>query len=176
MIIAIVALVILTAADLLLIRIIRKTPAVIPFLRILFFSLLLLGIGLIFWQGERISTSLQKRQWPTIIAEITKSNVVGTRAFHPVITYQFNINNNIYRNNTNLSTPGFGGKRSRHDTAETIIKEFPQGKKVKIYYNPQNPQESYMRIGPYWSDFVQFSFGLFLYSMSFFFILVRKSR
>ena len=117
---------------------------------------------------------MQKRQWPATIAEVTDSKVLGNRAFYPQITYQFKINNNIYRKNTDLSTPGFGGKRSRYDTAEIIVSEYPQGKKVKVYYNPQDPHDSYLRIGPYWSDFVQFSFGLVLYGIGLFFIISRK--
>lgn len=146
-----------------------KYPAVI---------ILLPGIWLSSYALGNIQTGWQMKTWPATTATVIKSEVAGSRAFHPEITYRYTISGQIFESTTDLHISGFGGKRSRRDTAAKIIADFPPGTSVTIHYNSENPGESFLRSGPFWSDYMQLSLGLTLTSIGLiilFSLLFRRS-
>jgi hypothetical protein len=66
----------------------------------------------------------------------------------------------VYLLKTDLQTPGFGRKRSRKQTAEIIISQYPVGSKIPIFYNPDKPAKAYIRTGPYWDNYTLLMLGL----------------
>ena len=128
---------------------------------------LIAALSLIFWQENVLLESQNRLKWPTITAVIIESKVIGDRALRPDIIYEYEVNGQTYQGDTNLNTPGFGGRRSRRDTAERIISEYEKGQKVLIYYNPNDPAESYIRPGVQWSDYMKSAVGhiLFIFAL-----------
>lgn len=124
---------------------------------------LILGTLLIFHSSNEISQELLRHSWPTIKATVIDTHIVGEKAYRPQISCQYEVGGKAFTLITDLNTPGFGRKYSRHQTAEIIIHDYPLGSNVVIRYNPQNPAEAYIRTGPYWSDYTQFSLGLFIF-------------
>lgn len=124
---------------------------------------LVLGIILLLKQDQVISAAFEKRSWPTIQGKIIQTQVLGERAFRPEISYQYQVNDIKYVGSTDLHISGFGNKRSRRDNSEKIIQEYSVGSNVLVYYDSKNPQISYLRTGPFWSDFMKLGFGAILF-------------
>ncbi len=113
---------------------------------------------------DLVGSALEKKDWPLAEGIIVKSQVVGEkRAFHPQITYRFYLDNVPHENTTDLHMSGFGNKRARRDNANRVAREYPVNRQINVIYNPENPSESYLRTGPYWSDYMKLFVGcLFL--------------
>ena len=131
-------------------------------LNFLFIFLLIPSVWLIIDQETQIREGFQRRSWPIVKAVIVDTKVVGERAYNPELTYRFQIDSMTYINKSNLHTPGFGRKRSRKQTSKIIISDYQIGNHLNVYYNPDNPLESYIRTGPYWTDYMQLSTGILI--------------
>ncbi len=147
----------------------RKIPVlkISPWLTGFFLIPAILGAGLIFYHGQEISNAFARHKWPTATATVMGTKVVGERASNPEIYCQYQVEGKEYVLVTNLETPGFGRKRSRRETAEIINSEYPVGSVVRVFYNPNDPQKSFIRTGPYWSDYMKLALGILLLSFSF---------
>ena len=124
---------------------------------------LILGMSLIISSSNEISKELLRHSWPTIKAKVIDTHIVGEKASRPQISCQYEVGGKTFTLVTDLNTPAFGRKYSRHQTAEIILHDYPVGSNVVIRYNSENPGEAYIRTGPYWSDYMQFSLGLFIF-------------
>jgi len=64
-------------------------------------------------------------------------------------------------------------------TAEIITNQYKPGQSVRLYYNPAQPQEAYIRPGPFWSDYMKMASGVLLFAFGlialFGFVLSRRS-
>jgi hypothetical protein len=130
-------------------------------------------------QDRVISAAFEKRSWPTTQGEIVQTQVLGKRAFHPEISYQYQLEGIKYFGTTDLHISGFGSKRSRLDNSERIVQEFSVGSKVLVYYDSKNPQISYLRTGPFWSDFLKLGAGAILFFFGSFILIggaVRRKQ
>ena len=78
-----------------------------------------------------------------------------------------------YSASTDLHISGFGNKRSRLSNSQKIIDEYTVGSQVKVYYDAQNPKISYLRIGPFWSDYVKLATGLLLFALGSYYLLTN---
>ena len=138
------------------------------FFTVLTFVCLFAAIGLILWGENKLTISRTRLKWPTTTAVVVESKVIGDRAFRPDIIYEYTVAGQTYQGDTNLNTPGFGNKRSRRDTAERIIRDFEENQPITVYYNPDDPAESYIRPGPQWSDYMKFGIGHLLFMSALF--------
>lgn len=134
-------------------------------------ALIILGIFFLVKQIDILTQAYEKRSWPTTIGEIVKTEVAGERALHPQISYKYRIEDKTYTASTDLHISGFGNKRSRMDNSKKIINEFPVGTQVRVYYDSHNPKISYLRIGPFWSDYIKLATGLLLFASGSFILL-----
>ena len=127
----------------------------------------LIGLMFVLWQDGEINNEIEKRNWKTIEGEIIESKIVGNRALRTEVKYQYKINDAIYYGNSDYNIPGFGSKNYRRKTARIIKTQNPVGSVVKVYYDPVNPENSTLRYGPYWSNYMIIGFGsvLFLIGM-----------
>jgi hypothetical protein len=137
----------------------------------------ILGLILTWYAAGLLGQSLDRKNWPTATAKILSSEVIGEkRAFRPQIMYQFHVDSILYQNQTDLHISGFGNKRSRRDNARRIAGEYAGLKQLLIYYNPVNPNESYVRTGPFWSDYMKLMLGATLCIASFYLLLLNSIR
>lgn len=127
---------------------------------ILMIFLSLLGFIFIIQQSEQISEGISRQAWPSVEAEIVESNIIGERAYSPEISCRYVIDDQEYLLRTDLKTPAFGRKKSRQQTSRIIIAEYPVGSKVNVFYNPANPEDSFIRTGPYWNNFLVLATGI----------------
>jgi len=65
------------------------------------------------------------------------------------------------------------------DYIKEVLKKYPAGKKVEVYYNPQNPEISMLEPGLNWSVFLMCGFGLVTLSITYPFVrsmFLRRRR
>jgi Protein of unknown function (DUF3592) len=136
-------------------------------------GILIIGIFLIVYSSNEISKEFLRHTWPAVKAKVASAKIVGEKAYRPQLSCKYDVGGKGYILITDLNTPGFGRKQSRYQTAEIILKDYPIGSEVLIKYNPENPAEAYIRTGPYWSDYMQLSLGLFLFSPGLYVLLAK---
>lgn len=147
----------------------NKVPSIKTNVRIVMIIISILGIVLIFIESEHIEDFYRKITWETTDAIIVDSKIVGERAIHPQVEYSYQIDTVVYRGETDLDVPMFGGKRKKYDVAREIIKGFEAGNTIKIYYNPKNPEKSYYHIAPKWNVYGKLGLGITLLILGIFF-------
>jgi hypothetical protein len=104
-------------------------------------GLLLLGF---YWYERR--KALASRSWPTATAEITSSQIIGTRRrkggamYRPSISYRYDVGGRTLTG-TRIQ---WGGQvsSSSESWARGIVERFPQGALVQVHYDPANPDNA----------------------------------
>ena len=134
-----------------------------PVFYLLFCGLGILGYGFISLNSAEIEEAFAKRSWPKAAGEIIAAELSEPPAFRPLITYSYQVGDSVYQAVTDLGTPPFGGKNKRKSTAERIVDLYPVGKNVGVFYSPENPAESTIRVSAKFNKFVILSIGSLLY-------------
>jgi Protein of unknown function (DUF3592) len=119
----------------------------------------MIGSILVNWQDNEINNELLKRNWATIEGVIIESEIVGERALRAEIKYKYNLKDTVYYGNSDYNIPGFGSKNYRRKNARIVKNENPAGRIITVYFNPENPEISTLRCGPYWSNYMIIGFG-----------------
>ena len=113
---------------------------------------------------------MSKRDWNVVKGEIVESKIIGERALRTEIKYQYIVDDVIYYGRSDFNIPGFGSKNYRRKNARIVKNENPIGRKTTVYFNPQNPEISTIRYGPYWSNYMIIGFGSVLFVLGMFII------
>ena len=108
---------------------------------------------------DRFREMLAISDWPSVEGEVISSKMIGERAFHPEVVYQYRMNDKLYVDTTDLGAPAFGGKRKRHEVAEALLEPFDSGMTVKVFYSPEDPKYSMLRPHITWSVLGKMGFG-----------------
>ena len=122
----------------------------------------IIGLVLLLWQEKEINNELSKRNWTIAEGKIVESKIVGERALRTEVNYQYSVDDSIYSGISDFNIPGFGSKNYRRKNARIVKNDNPVGSKIKVYFNPKNPEISTLRYGPYWSNYMILGFGSFL--------------
>ena len=70
---------------------------------------------------------------------------------------------------THQNAFAIGGKiYDDESTARKVLKQYPPGKKVKVYYHPENPTISCLESGCSWDCYLLFVFGLLFILIGFY--------
>ena len=148
-----------------------------PVMTLVAIVLSLVGIVLSIISWNAVTAEWTTRHWPQTTAVVTSSTVVGQRAFHPDIEYRYTVDDSVYAGVTDLHVPAFGGKRKRFDVAEKEAALYKAGDSIMVHYNPQNPSESLIHIGPTYDSYLQLALGLTLLMGGVFLLpLIPKKR
>ena len=125
-------------------------------------SLTAIGAILSITTAVNLYTELEIDNWPMVTGRVASVEIGGTRAFHPVIGYRYTVAGREFEATRHLETPGFGGKRKRLDVAEKTTALYRPGMEIAVYYNPENPAESRLQVGPEYGTYLQLALGLML--------------
>lgn len=125
------------------------------------------GIFLLAWGGYEIKRAYESRGWPNTQGSIISSHIDKqsrrdsnhrTRTYYyPKVQYQYQVEGKHYTCNRIEFGGESGGKRSR---AKKVVDSYPSGKKVKVYYHPQDPQVAVLKAGFSWGALLVFIAGL----------------
>jgi hypothetical protein len=94
----------------------------------------------------------KSQEWPSIQGKVTSSKVrsdnnrrSSRRNYYPEIRYEYTIEDKVYRGKRyqfGISLYYYG-----QDLTQAILHEYNVGKKVKVYYNPDNPKLATLQTG-----------------------------
>lgn len=106
------------------------------------YFIVLMGVMIICTAISNIWQGADSRNWPSVSGEIIVSKITSRSTYNgsrwqyekfSEILYAYEINGVIYRN----SRVTFDG--SYREFGDGLSKEFPLGKKVRVFYDPENP-------------------------------------
>ncbi|MBF0235667.1 MAG: DUF3592 domain-containing protein [Desulfamplus sp.] len=128
-------------------------------------SAFLLGMAFIYAGSKEIWLFCSSQNWSHTTGIISSSYVEtsqsnrGTISHTPSISYQYEVEGSIY-SNEQIYFGGSFGQRSFADV-EPLVLQFPEGKQVTVYYNPNDPKESVLNRDyfDYWSCFIMLLLG-----------------
>ncbi len=151
-------------------------PKITPFFRVLFLIIGILGAGMTLFQMSHLQSYAIYKKWGMINGIVTDAQVTEKmNTYRPKISYSYIVNGHTYTGNSDMDVPGFGGKQKMFDVAETTVRDMAPGSIVPVFYNPENPSDSKLRVTPTWNVFGQIGFGAFLVLCAGFgFVLPRK--
>jgi hypothetical protein len=125
---------------------------------------LLIGLGLSFWGWTILQNARASASWPIADGRVTNSEVnhttdaEGGDSYSPEITYTYAVNDT----NLNNSTIKFGeNSYSSRKKAEEILSNYPVGKNVTVYYDPEKPDRSVLEPGVSAGSFIVLGIGVF---------------
>lgn len=100
--------------------------------------------------------------WPKTDGEIVKSTTwIGVRrTVWPDIQYRYQVDGNEYTGST-ISLGGLLGSFGHYEWVYDLIKEYPVGVRVTVFYNPRKPKASCLRKDGWPIIYVLFFAGLF---------------
>ncbi len=97
------------------------------------------GIAISIWGWQILKASQKSRNWPSVdgvIEESTPDSVEDDLLPH--IVYHYQVNGNNLRSSFQFPS----GTNPLPEFAQAYVKKYPVGANVKVYYNPENPQQS----------------------------------
>lgn len=95
--------------------------------------------------------------WPSVSGLITHSGLEARRSntrsdkstdFVVEVTYEYVVDNQLYRNDV----VRFDQASLPNDRKELLVGAYPVGKRVDVFYNPDNPDQSVLVRGSYKED------------------------
>ncbi len=133
-----------------------------------FTALVGLGLAVIMKTWAHIRLVWASQSWVTTEGTVCHTTIdYGTRVFPSSgkqvfyfanVIYQYVVNDKEYSNDQRC----FGNDRGSESQALKTAAHYPEGMKVSVVYNPQNPKQSVLESGLRLSQCVPFGFGTIL--------------
>jgi hypothetical protein len=125
---------------------------------------LVVGAGLTYWGWTILQNARASASWPTADGIVTRSGVShstdsdGGDSYSPEITYTYSVNNIDQENNTiKFGENSYSSRRK----AEGIAANYPVGKNVTVYYDPEQPDKSVLEPGVSAGSYIVLGIGVF---------------
>lgn len=128
----------------------------------LFVTMIALGAVLTVLEFTPLMQARKMQVWPTVEGTVVVSEIVGERAIHPLIVYQYKVGDSTYQSESSLHAPMFGGKRKKYDVADELVSRHPVGSAVVVFYNPDSAAQSTLAPGVEWSIYGRLGLGILL--------------
>ncbi len=143
-----------------------------PLLGVLIMPLfLIVGVFVTKWGAKTLDNAKESMDWPTVQGQVLHSEVVrekksnsGSRSsggssvtYNADVMFEFKLKGDTYSSD-NVSF----GQYSSSDPSEArkIVRDYPQGSSVTVYYNPEDPDVSVLEPGVTWSSYIIWGMGL----------------
>ena len=121
------------------------------------------GIGLTIWGNGILQNAKESTKWPTTDGRILSSRVTESRSttgtrrnrrpkytYGAEVRYEYTVKERKHTSNK-VSFGQYSSSNPGH--AESIVRRYPQGKAVKVFYNPDNPSTATLEAGASWSSY-----------------------
>jgi hypothetical protein len=107
----------------------------------LFMGVLILALG--FALVKMVLKTRTSKDWANTVGTIIESRIEVQKdsegqTDHPIVAYEYTVNGQLFRS----QQIDFGGEGSGGTGAKSLVKKYPSGKSVTVYYNPNNPSEA----------------------------------
>lgn len=130
---------------------------------------LLVGLGLSVWGWTILQDARASASWPSaegrvIGSEVTRStDADGGDSYSPEVTYSYTVENASYTNDLIKFGENAYGSRNK---AEEIAANYPVGRAVTVYYDPEQPDLSALEPGVTAGSFIVLCIGAFFVGIS----------
>ena len=115
-------------------------------------------------------------QWPQTQGEILKSELEESQSedgtmYGAHVAYRYAQDGGEFES----SRVWFGGDYSTSDRSEMfeVVRKYPVGSVVQVYYSPDNPAESVLMPGAYTSSYVLYSIGMLFLTQHLFHVVLQ---
>lgn len=121
---------------------------------------IMVGFGVFYWKVDDFKQAYASSSWPTVQGRIIHSEMVrirrpGETVSDADITYSYMVNGRQYSGYL-VSIPEYQGDAR---SMSKIVKRYPEGNTVTVYYDPDNPANAVLEPG---LNMVLLAFGGFL--------------
>lgn len=129
---------------------------------------ILVGAVLLFIGVRNLMLSRDSASWPSVEGVVIDSDVEYHRStgtgenrsrgsYHAEVVYDFTVGDNDYSGDR-VSFGDYGSSDRAH--ARNIVKRYPAGKTVTVYYKPGDPETCVLETGTPWGAYFLPSFGV----------------
>ena len=126
----------------------------------------LAGAIMTFFGARGLMLANQSKSWPSVTGKIVASSVEKSRgtdskgrsstSYHARIKYEFTVDAQAFTG----KRVAFGDHGGDSSHANKMVKRFPKGKKVPVFYQPANPKKCLLEPGVKGQAFILPSIGL----------------
>lgn len=103
-------------------------------------------------EGTIVTSSIETRHSTRRDSQGRQRNIT---VYHPKIVYEFSVDENLYSGSKVDFVTWRSGDDSRSN-AYGVVNRYPKGRAVKVYYAPDNPEESVLEPGPTAGNYLSF--------------------
>jgi hypothetical protein len=130
---------------------------------------LVVGAVVAFYFGKPIVDNAKASlKWPTVEGRVTVSTVERKRSSDST-TYAANVGYDYEVDGEKRmgDTVWFGGNFSSSNSglARETVDKYPAGSQVRVYYNPEDPDQSVLEPGAFWTTYMVYGIGLLLFGI-----------
>lgn len=125
-------------------------------------ALFVCSVAIGYFSFDHLSNLRAMRDWPTVAGTVIESRIMGEKAIVPYVVYSYDVNSAPFLGTSDLGTPAFGNKSKRLNEAETLLADYPIGKRVDVHYDTRDPAQSYIVSAVPWNAYAQAGIWLFL--------------
>ena len=119
----------------------------------------IIGFALTFFGFSKIKIAVEAKRWPITNGTVTSSNVAGAIKYYPSLTYTYMVDSIVYSSNS-ISNINFSTKN--RGTVEELLKKYPLGSEIKVYYNSSEPSKALLEPGIKTGNIFLLVFGIIL--------------
>jgi hypothetical protein len=129
---------------------------------------LLIGGGVAFYFGKPILDKAKASEsWPTVQGQVIKSELESHHdkkktTYSALVIYKFEADGEDYEGDE----VWFGQYSSSDRSAmQKLVKEYPVGKDVTVYYSPDDPTQAVLQPGAFTSSYMVYGIGLLFFGI-----------
>jgi len=156
----------------------KRLPVTVMVLPLIF----MLAGGVVSYFGARgLLLARESVGWPSVDGVVVASEVSQSRSskggttYHAEVMYDYEVDQTIYSSNR-IGYGDYGSSNPGH--ARQVVNEYPKGKRVTVFYQQENPEESCLEPGIQQRTFFLPTFGavFFLAGLAMLIYLPRAIR
>ncbi len=142
------------------------------FFGLLIFGLMSAGIGYFVafhWGKEVLDNAKASEHWPSVEGKILSSRVVrpkgddGASLYAASVGYAYRVDGQEYFSSRVWF--GDGNQSSFSSGAKEVVARYPQGKVVRVHYNPAKPKLAVLEPGAFFSSYLIYGIGLLFFGI-----------
>lgn len=120
-----------------------------------------------FWGWPVLQHAKASEQWSDTNGVVASSQVIydkdsdGDTTYKPDILYNYQVNGKSYQQGNIRYDGSWASSRSTY--ARDMVRKYPVGKQVDVYYDPDEVSEAVLEPGVIWASYFPLGFGLIFF-------------
>ena len=131
----------------------------------------IIGLGLTFLGSVKLKKAAETNRWPVTNGTVISSDVGGVMKYYPFVSYTYTVDSAVYTSDR-ISNMNFNTKN--RSEVEKVIKKYPRGSEIKVYYNKTDPSIALLEPGINTGNILLLGFGIIVLAIPIFLVLFMK--